>query len=131
MSGSLLALYPQRFFTDHLSIRLRTSAHTIASYRDSFRLLLNYASERLNQQPTDLKFEDLDAKLISHFLSHLENVRGNSIRSRNARLSAIRSFFKFVACLSGQHRHPPYVVCFLEVCSRSRPHIWWVSVTTG
>ncbi len=37
----------------------------------------------------------------------------------------------FEACLSGQHRHPPYVVCFLEVCSRSRPHIWWVSVTTG
>ena len=105
MNGNTLAICLHRFFTDHLTVRLRASRHTIASYRDTFRLLLNYASGRLGREPTDMRFEDLDATLIGHFLAHLEAVRGNSVRSRNTRLAAIRSFFKFTATQEPQLVH--------------------------
>ena len=108
MNRNPFAICLQRFFTDHLTIGLRASPHTIASYRDTFRLLLNYASEQLCRTPTDLTFEDLDANLVGRFLGFVETVRGNSVRSRNTRLSAIRSFFKYVATHEPQlvhHRH--------------------------
>ena len=92
-----LPVYLQRFFTERLVSQLQASSHTVASYRDTFRLLLNYASDRLRRMPTDLQVADIDAPLVGHFLSFVETTRGNSARSRNTRLSAIRSFFKYVA----------------------------------
>ena len=105
MNRNPFAICLQQFFTDHLTTGLRASAHTIASYRDTFRLLLNYASEQLCRTPTDLTFEDLDANLVGRFLGFVEKVRGNSVRSRNTRLSAIRSFFKYVATHEPQLVH--------------------------
>lgn len=92
-----LPAYLQRFFTERLGSQLQASSHTVASYRDTFRLLLTYASERLGRLPTDLEVADIDAQLVGHFLSFVETTRGNSARSRNTRLSALRSFFKYVA----------------------------------
>ena len=99
MSASNLAGHLQRFFTDRLLQQLGASPHTVASYRDTFRLLLKYASKHHRRKASDLKVEDLDAKLIGSFLQHLEQDRRNSPRSRNNRLSAIHAFFAFV-CLN-------------------------------
>ena len=77
----------------------------VASYRDSFRLLLGYAADRLGRGPTDLQVADLDAELVGDFLSHVEGTRHNGVRTRNARLSAIRSFFKYVAINEPQLLH--------------------------
>jgi site-specific recombinase XerD len=87
----------QTFFTDRLVRQLRASPHTVAAYRDTFRLLLRYAVERRRQPPTKLLTESLDANFIGKFLDHLESKRGNSARTRNMRLAAIRSFFRYVA----------------------------------
>jgi integrase/recombinase XerD len=73
------------------------SPHTIAGYRDAFRLLLRFASEQTGRAPAKLAIEDLDAELVGDFLVYVESERGNSARSRNTRLAAIRSFFRFVA----------------------------------
>ena len=100
-----LPVYLQRFFTERLASQLQASSHTVASYRDTFRLLLTYASERLSRMPTDLQIADIDAELVGHFLSYIETTRGNSARSRNTRLSAIRSFFKYVAINEPQLLH--------------------------
>jgi integrase/recombinase XerD len=96
MSAGLPALI-QRFFTDRLCTQLEASRHTIAGYRDAFRLLLRYASAQLGKPPVKLTVEDIDADLVANFLVHIETARGNSARSRNTRLAAIRSFFRFVA----------------------------------
>lgn len=87
----------QTFFTDRLVAQRRASANTIAAYRDTFRLLLRFAQMRLKKPPCDLLVADLDASLVGAFLDHLETERKNSIRTRNARLAAIRSFFRFAA----------------------------------
>src|SRR5437899_2347200 len=87
----------QAFFSEHLCLHKRVSLQTIASYRDSFRLLLQFLHTKTATTPTCLRILDLDASAILGFLEHLEQTRGNSIRSRNARLTAIRSFFRFVA----------------------------------
>ena len=87
----------QRFFVDHLRQQRAVSANTIASYRDTFRLLLAFAQTTTRKSPTDLALDDLNATLILGFLDHLERDRSNSVRSRNARLSAIRSFLKYAA----------------------------------
>lgn len=97
MSTASFPTLLQTFFTDRLLRQLRASAHTIAAYRDTFRLLLRYALERLRQPPTKLQLESLDAGFIASFLEHLESTRGNSVRTRNMRLAAIRSFFRYVA----------------------------------
>ena len=91
------------FFSSHLMQQRQASPHTIASYRDTFRLLVHYAQRELKKSPSELALEDLDSALIGDFLSHLENERGNSARSRNARLAAIRSFFRHVALHEPQH----------------------------
>ena len=75
----------------------QVSSHTIAAYRDTFRLLLGFAQDRLKKAPSILSLEDLDAPFIGAFLYHLEKDRGNSARSRNARLAAIHSFFQYAA----------------------------------
>lgn len=87
----------QQFFTERLCMQMEASPNTIASYRDTFRLLLRFASEQTGRVPTNIKIDDLDVNLIGHFLTHVENERHNSARSRNTRLAAIRSFFRFVA----------------------------------
>jgi integrase/recombinase XerD len=95
----MTALAPllQAFFSDRLLRQRRASAHTVMAYRDTFRLLLGFAQPRLGRSPTDLRVADLDASLIVDFLHHLETGRHNTLRTRNARLAAIRSFFRFAA----------------------------------
>ncbi len=87
----------QAFFTDRLMHQRAASPHTIASYRDTFRLLLKFANERLGKKPSSLAIGDLDAPFIGTFLNHLEKDRSISSRSRNVRLAAIHSFFRYVA----------------------------------
>lgn len=99
MSAANLAGHLQRFFTDRLLRQLGASQHTVASYRDTFRLFLKFASKHHRRMASDLKVEDLDAKLVTSFLQHLELGRLNCPRSRNNRLSAIHAFFAFV-CLN-------------------------------
>jgi len=93
----------QSFFTDRLLRQLQASPHTIAGYRDCFRLLLHFAKERLSKMPCQLRIEDLDAPFIGLFLDHLESTRQNSARTRNARLGAIHSFFRYVALEEPAH----------------------------
>jgi len=100
---SSLAPALEAFFTSWLLNQRRASPHTIAAYRDTFRLLLGFAQARLGKPPAQLDLADLDAALIGAFLDHLERQRGNSIRSRNARLAAVHSFFRFAALREPGH----------------------------
>ena len=93
----------QAFFSDRLVRERNASPHTIASYRDTLRLLLTFASQRTGKQPTKLTLEDLDAALIGAFLDHLERERGCSARTRNLRLTAIRSLFRYCALRFPEH----------------------------
>lgn len=87
----------QAFFTDRLLHQRQASPHTIASYRDTFRLLLAFAEQRLKKAPSALEIKDLDTPFLGAFLDHLEKERGNTARSRNVRLAALHSFFHYVA----------------------------------
>jgi len=87
----------EKFFLERLLRERRASPHTVASYRDTFRLLLRFAAERIGRPPTDLMLEDLGAPFIGAFLDHLERDRGNTPRTRNVRLAAVHSFFRYVA----------------------------------
>ena len=91
------------FFTDRLMRQRQASPHTIASYRDTFRLLLQFAQRRLKKPPSSLAIEDLDTPLIGAFLDDLEKERHNSPRSRNVRLAAIHSFFRYLMWQEPQH----------------------------
>lgn len=93
----------QGFFTDRLLRQRQASPHTIASYRDTFRLLLRFAADQLRKAPSVLKTEDVEPAFIGRFLEHLEQGRGNSRRTRNARLAAIHSFFRYVALAEPAH----------------------------
>lgn len=97
MTFATLPALVQSFFVVRLLHERSATANTIASYRDSFRLLLRFAAQRLDVAPSNLSIDDLDAPLVSEFLDHLENERGNSTSTRNVRLAAIHSFFKYVA----------------------------------
>lgn len=96
ISNNFAALI-EAFFTDRLMRQRKVSPHTIAAYRDTFCLLLRFAQDRLKKTPTSLTLDDLNTSFISTFLDYLENDRGNSIRSRNVRLAAIHSFFRYIA----------------------------------
>lgn len=100
---STLPALVQAFFMDRLMQQRRASPHTIASYRDAFRLLLQFAQERRGKEPSNLTVPDLDAPLVGAFLEHLERERKNSPRSRNVRLAAIHSFFRYVALHAPEH----------------------------
>lgn len=100
---SAIAPTLQAFFTDRLARQRQVSPHTVASYRDTFRLLLEFAEGRTGRKPSALGWEDLDDALIGEFLDHLEFVRHNSARTRNLRLTAIRSLFTY-----GALRHPEH-----------------------
>jgi integrase/recombinase XerD len=108
----MTALAPtlQAFFTDRLTRQKNSSPHTIAAYRDTMRLLLAFTRQRTGTPPSKLMIEDLDAPLIAAFLDHLEHDRGNSARSRNARLAAIHSLFGFAAL-----RHPEHAELITRV----------------
>jgi site-specific recombinase XerD len=93
----------QAFFTTRLMSQRKVSPHTIASFRDTFRLLLQFAQERLRKPPAQLKLEELNASLIGGFLENLERGRGNGARSRNLRLTAVRSFFRYAALEVPEH----------------------------
>ena len=97
MTAATLPALLQRFFTERLCAQMQASPHTISASRDASRLLLRYAAQRLGRPPTRLRVEDIDADLVADFLAHLEAERRNGARSRNARLAAIRSFFRYVA----------------------------------
>jgi integrase/recombinase XerD len=87
----------ESFFMDRLMRQRQASPHTIASYRDTFRLLMQHAQQRLHRAPSQLILPDLDTPFLGAFLDHLEQKRDNSARSRNVRLAAIHSFFRYVA----------------------------------
>lgn len=98
---SALAPTLQTFFTDRLRRQRQASPHTVAAYRDTWCLLLGFASRQLAITPSKLDIDHLDASLIGAFLDHLEHERGNGARTLNARLAAIRALFRYAA-----HRHP-------------------------
>ena len=100
----------EAFFTQRLISQKRASRHTIAAYCDGFRLLLAFAQDRTGKAPSQLEFGDLDAPAIGAFLDHLERERGNSAQSRNARLAAIHSLFRFAAL-----RHPEHAALIARV----------------
>jgi len=97
MSTTSLSSLLQRFFTDRLLGQLGASPHTMAGYRDTFRLLLRFATATLKRAPSGLRIEDLDVAFLGKFLNHLESDRHNSPRTRNIRLSALHGFFRCVA----------------------------------
>ena len=97
--GTLL----ETFFCKRLISQRRASPHTIASYRDTFRLLLAFAQKRLSRPPSQLELKDISPSLVSDFLHHLEATRGNRARTRNLRLTAVRSFFRFAALEAPDH----------------------------
>lgn len=107
---SALAPTLEAFFTQRLINEKGVSPHTITAYRDTFRLLLLFAQKRTGRAPSKLELEDLDAPLIGAFLDHLEQDRGNGPRTRNARLAAIHSLFRFAAL-----RHPEHAALISRV----------------
>lgn len=125
---SALAPALQAFFTDRLITQRGSSPRTIAAYRDTFRLLLGFAHQQSGKPPFELDIDDLDAPLIGAFLAHLERDRGNSARTRNARLGAIHSFYRYAALEHPEHahtiarvmaiptkRHERSTVCYLDL----------------
>jgi site-specific recombinase XerD len=107
---STLASSLQAWFTGRLIRERNASPHTIASYRDTIRLLLTYASQRLEIEPSQLDLGKLDARLVGAFLEHLETDRGCSARTRNTRLAAIRTFYRY--CML---RHPEHAATIERV----------------
>lgn len=105
-----LAPVLQAFFTDRLARQQEASPRTVAAYRDTFRLLLAFASSQARVPPSRLSVEDLSAPLVLAFLDHLEADRGNTARTRNARLAAIRSLFSYAAL-----RHPEHAAQIQQV----------------
>ena len=96
-AGPSLATLLQAFFLERLTAQRNASPQTVAAYRDSFRLLLEFAQQYVGKAPERLELTDLDAPVVLAFLDHLERERHNTIRSRNARFAAIRSFMHFAA----------------------------------
>lgn len=103
MTSAGLPSLLQSFFTDRLLRQRRANPHTIAGYRDSFRLLLHFAKERLGKAPSNVTLEDLNVRFVGDFLDDLEKRRNNSARTRNIRLAALHSFFQYVALEEPAH----------------------------
>ena len=124
----MTALAPtlEAFFTQRLAVQRDASPHTVAAYRDTLRLLLVFAHNRTGTPPSRLDVGDLDATLVTAFLTHLETERHNSVSTRNSRLTAIHSLFRYAALRHPEHaesiqrvlaipakRHRQKLVCFL------------------
>ncbi len=93
----------QSFFTQHLTEHKQVSPRTVTAYRDTFRLLFTFVQNKTGRAASDVEIQELDAPVILEFLDHLESARRNQARSRNARLSAIRSFFKYASVRDVEH----------------------------
>lgn len=100
----------QAFFTERLIRQRQASAHTIAAYRDALKLLIGFAAKRAGRPPSGLDISDLSAEVITSFLDHLQDARANAVSTRNARLAAIRSLFRFAAL-----RHPEHASTIEQV----------------
>jgi site-specific recombinase XerD len=107
---TLIAPTIQAFFSDRLAGQLQASPRTIAAYRDTLRLLLHYTHQQTGKTPSALDWDDLNEELISGFLEHLETVRGNAAKTRNLRLTAIRSLFTYASL-----RHPEHAQTIARV----------------
>lgn len=107
---SMLAPSLQAFFVTRLGTERDVSPHTVDSYRHTFRLLLTYTKQRTGKAPSQLEVGDLDAALVSSFLDHLEHDRGCGIGTRNTRLAAVHSFFRFAS-----YRHPEHAATIQQV----------------
>jgi site-specific recombinase XerD len=100
----------QAFFTERMTSQFGASPHTVAAYRDTWRLLLTYLAESTGTPPQNLDLAAVTAEQVSGFLTHLEVVRGNAVTTRNARLAAIHAFFGYAA-----YRHPEHVASINQV----------------
>jgi integrase/recombinase XerD len=118
----------EAFFVERLINQKDASPRTIAAYRDTLRLLLRYASEQTAKQPSKLDFADLDASLISGFLDHLEHERGNSARTRNARLAAIHSLYRFAALRHPEHARTIARVIEIPTKRHTRPLLCYLNL---
>ncbi|MDN5798349.1 MAG: site-specific integrase, partial [Intrasporangium sp.] len=107
---TLIAPTLQSFFTDRLAQQRQVSPRTIAAYRDALRLFLGFVHQQTGKLPARLDWEDLDAPMVSAFLDHLERERHNSIRTRNVRLTSLRSLFSYAAL-----RHPEHALLIQRV----------------
>jgi len=127
----MTALAPllQAFFTDRLAAQRHASAHTVLSYRDAFRLLLDYAAGATGKTPSALDIADLDAVLIASFLDHLEHDRHNSARTRNNRLAAIHSLFSYAALHHPEHADTISRVLAIPVKRYDRTMLTWLTET--
>src|ERR1700730_11431189 len=105
----------QAFFVSRLGRQRDASPHTVDSYRHAFRPLLAYAEAKTGKRPSRLDLADLDAGLVSGFLDHLEADRANSVASRNTRLAAVHSFFRFAS-----YRHPEHAETIQQVLAIPR-----------
>ena len=102
-TSTRFAVLLERFFTQRLMQQRQASAHTIASYRDTFKMLLQFAHKRLHKPPSSLSLQEIDAALVAAFLGDLEATRGITARTRNLRLTAIHSFFRFASYEAPDH----------------------------
>ena len=107
----------EAWFTDRLIGQRHASSNTVAAYRDAWRLLLQFAQSRTAKQPSQMDIADLDARLVGEFLNHLEQERHNSARTRNARLAAVHSFFRYASL-----RHPEHALLIARVLEIPTKH---------
>jgi len=128
---STLAPTLQAFFTDRLARQRHASPETVAAYRDALKLLVDFASHEVRKPPAQLDIADLDATLVAGFLDYLERERGNSVRTRNARLAAVHSLFRYAALRHPEHAAliqrvlaiPPKRFERALICFLSRPEV--------
>jgi integrase/recombinase XerD len=127
----MTALAPtlQAFFTDRLITQRNASPQTVAAYRDTFKLLLRYAQAHTGKQPYELDIDDLHAPLIGAFLTHLERDRGNGVRTRNARLGAIHSFYRYAALEHPEHAHTIARVMAIPTKRHERTTLCYLDLT--
>jgi integrase/recombinase XerD len=117
----------QAYFTDRLIRQRRVSPHTIRAYRDTIRLLVTFAAERAGTTASKLAFDDLDSRMIGAFLDHLEHDRGGTPRTRNARLAAIRSFYRYAALGHPEHAATIERVLAIPVKRHDRTLVTWLT----
>lgn len=124
---TMLAPTLQAYFTDRLIRERRVSPHTISAYRDTVRLLVTFAADRAGTAASKLTFDDLDAKMIGAFLEHLEHDRGCAAGTRNARLAAIRSFYRYSAMQHPEHAATIERVLAIPLKRHDRTLVTWLT----
>ena len=124
---TVLAPTLQAYFTDRLIRQRRVSPHTIRAYRDTIGLLVTFAAERAGTSASKLAFDDLDSRTIGAFLDHLEHDRGCTPRTRNARLAAIRSFYRYAALQHPEHAATIERVLAIPLKRHDRTLVTWLT----